>query len=88
MGEMVELDQAIDRMGYLRLSTVERYTRHMGNVLTPGLLAEARTLGLPVDPEVVPSLTHRRHWLVRIPGVRRTLLALYNRLYNLLQEIG
>ncbi len=33
MGSMIELDQAIDDLGYLRLSTVQRYTRHLGNTL-------------------------------------------------------
>jgi len=31
MGSMIELDEAIDNLGYLRLSTAKRYTRHLGN---------------------------------------------------------
>lgn len=33
MGEMKELDERIDGLGYARLATVERYVQHMGNVL-------------------------------------------------------
>ncbi len=37
MGEMIELDRAVDRGGYLRLSTSERTTQHIGNVISPAL---------------------------------------------------
>jgi glycosyltransferase involved in cell wall biosynthesis len=88
MGQMVELDEAVDAAGYLRLSTVERYTRHIGNVVSPELLEEARKMELPTKLVTGIRVTRRRHWLVRIPGLRRLLLALYDRMFDLLYEIN
>jgi hypothetical protein len=87
MGQMVELDEAVDAAGYLRLSTVERYTRHIGNVVSPELLEEARKMELPTKLVTGIKVTRQRHWLVRIPGLRRLLLALYDRMFDLLYEI-
>lgn len=40
MGDMIKFDVAIDRAGYLRLATIDRYTRHMGNIIDPDLQIE------------------------------------------------
>lgn len=37
MIDEIQFDEAIDKSGYLRLATVERLTRHIGNVLEKGL---------------------------------------------------
>lgn len=87
MGQMIELDEAIDRAGYLRLATVERYTRHIGNVISPELREEAQRLGLQVETGRLRSLDRSRHWLARLPGARRILVGLYNRLFNLLNQV-
>lgn len=93
MGHMVELDQAFDDLGYLRLSTVERYTRHLGNALSKETLQEVQTLGLPVpqldksqrSPEATARSTQRKkHWLLRIPGARRAMMATYKHLFDIL----
>jgi glycosyltransferase involved in cell wall biosynthesis len=87
MGSMIELDEAIDRLGYLRLSTVERYTRHLGNTLSPEVIGEARALGLlsaAGEKVTAPSPIRRKHGLLRIPGSRRVLSALYHRLFEIL----
>ena len=83
MGAMVEMDEAIDGQGYLRLSTAQRYTRHLGNVLSPVVVEEAKSLGIPIDGSGV-SRQPRAHWLVRIPGSRRVLRAIYDRLFRVL----
>ena len=87
MGEMVELDEAIDSAGFLRLSTVGRYTRHIGNVISPELEDEVKSLGINYQSGQVRRLIRRRHWLGRIPGVRRILLALYHRIFLILNDI-
>ncbi len=87
MGQMVELDEAIDRAGYLRLATMERYTRHIGNVISPALLEEARSLNLQIGRGVSRKYDRRRRWFVRLPGVRRMLLTLYHKMFNWLNEI-
>jgi len=86
MGSMIELDEAVDNLGYLRLSTVERYTRHLGNALSAEVIAEARSLGLAIEATAAPAPgTHRRkHWLLRLPGSRRVLSWLYQRLFKIL----
>ncbi len=83
MGAMVEMDEAIDRRGYLRLSTSQRYTRHLGNVLSPGVIEEAEALGIRVDGNGV-TLQRHPHWLMRLPGSRRVLRALYDHLFRVL----
>jgi glycosyltransferase involved in cell wall biosynthesis len=86
MGSMIELDQAVDDLGCLRLSTLERYTRHLGNTLSPEVIAEARSLGLAVDASAASSEGKhgRKHWLLRLPGSRRFLSGLYRRLFKIL----
>jgi Glycosyl transferase family 2 len=93
MGHMLELDQAVDELGYLRLSTTRRYTRHLGNTLSPGMVAEAEQLGVTSSFLDNPSAQtdgiavtekSRKHWAVRIPGMRRVLMWTYKRLFDIL----
>ena len=93
MGAMIELDEAIDEMGYLRLSTTQRFTRHLGNHLSPEALQTALTYNLVEGNDRTamkqPANSNRqqttnRHWLVRIPGGRRALAWLYHRLFKIL----
>lgn len=87
MGSMIELDEAVDNLGYLRLSTVQRYTRHLGNVISPQMAQEARALSLLASGSEAIVPLHRstkRHWLLRIPGGRRALTAIYRRIFAIL----
>jgi glycosyltransferase involved in cell wall biosynthesis len=86
MGHMIELDEAIDDLGYLRLSTAKRYTRHLGNALSEDVLREARSLGLLRGEQVRLTLRQARKkpWLLHIPGSRRALTAIYKRLFSIL----
>jgi hypothetical protein len=85
MGHMVELDEAVDRTGSLRLSTTGRFTRHIGNQISPDLAEEARRLG--VMDEARPSARGGfGGWIARIPGGRRVALALYDRLFDVITE--
>jgi glycosyltransferase involved in cell wall biosynthesis len=90
MGSMIELDEAIDNLGYLRLSTAKRYTRHLGNSLSEAVRREAGEMGLQVElgsQPVSPKPAYRgrkRHWLLRIPGSRKVFVAIYNRLFDIL----
>ena len=86
MGEMNELDEAVDNLGYLRLSTVERYTRHMGNTVSPDLINEARELGVALDGRQRRTRSNK-HWLLYIPGSRRILRSIYNKLFSILHKI-
>lgn len=86
MGEMNELDEAVDQQGYLRLSTVARFTRHMGNTIGVDLVENARKIGF--EQEIEPrKVRARKHWLLTIPGSGRFLRMLYNYLFNVLHNI-
>jgi glycosyltransferase involved in cell wall biosynthesis len=87
MGSMIELDEAMDGLGLLRLSTAQRYTRHLGNALSPQVVEDARRLGLSIDqaaPAAVRAGARRRPLLLRLPGARRLLTAIYNAIFRLL----
>lgn len=87
MGEMLEFDEAVDRQGYVRLSTLERYARHLGNAITEDLAEEARALGLGRPQEVIEKETRGgKHWLLKLPGSGRVLLWVYDRLFRILFE--
>ncbi|MDH3942535.1 MAG: glycosyltransferase family 2 protein [Anaerolineae bacterium] len=87
MGEMIELDEAVDDAGYLRLSTTQRFVRHMGNALSPDMVNTAEEFGLRVGAPV-DSPSYRRYWLMRVPGVRRLVRFLYNLAFDLLHRGG
>lgn len=87
MGKMIDLENAIDQLGYLRLSTPNPVTRLLGNVISAENAAEAQRLGLSTQPG--SSTTSRRgigSRLVKIPLFRRFLLGLYNRLHILVNK--
>lgn len=89
MGWMIELDEAVDRLGCLRLSTTQRFTRHLGNSLSPQVIQEAIQMGLLDPNQPVPAAgaagrKRKRPWLLRIPGSRRIFHAAYKRLFDLL----
>lgn len=46
MGEEKSFDISIDNAGLLRLTTIDRYARHIGNVLDDGIIADAVKLGI------------------------------------------
>ncbi len=87
MGHMVELDEAVDSLGYLRLSTVQRFTRHIGNAISEELGGEVKSLGLTAMATSQRSPIRRKHWLLSIPGMRRILKSIYDRLFIILHHI-
>jgi glycosyltransferase involved in cell wall biosynthesis len=90
MGQMNELDVAVDEGGYLRLSTLERTTRHMGNMISPGMAEEAAGLGLTVEATHLRRPAGEKRGilgrLLRWKPIRWFLQGLYNRLFWLLSE--
>jgi hypothetical protein len=75
----------IIRCGYLRLSTTERYVRHIGNVLTPDIKSLAGQYGLLTKARVVTQkAVHRWRWLMTFWRVRKSVEWLYNFTYRLL----
>jgi hypothetical protein len=88
MGGLNELDNAIDASGFLRLTTFDRTTRLIGNVVGPSSREEAERFGIDVArPSWRAGTPGRRSTiaqaLVRGP-IRRFLQGVYNRLFWLL----
>ncbi len=85
MGAMVELDETIDRLGRLRLSTANRYARHLGNCISPDLMEEIKGLNLNLELQSKKETSRQKTpFILRVPGSRRVLTMLYRRLFDLL----
>jgi len=85
MGNMRDLDAAMDRQGYLRLSTADRLVRHMGNAIPDSLSREAAAIGLEVPPpHAPPRLTWLEKRLQRIRRVRSKVWVTYRHIGRLL----
>ncbi|MGH2606542.1 MAG: glycosyltransferase family A protein, partial [Anaerolineales bacterium] len=87
MGGLNDLDNAIDGAGCLRLTTVERTTKLIGNVVGADLAAEAARLGIRGEGAEPNALRKRRRGIagrLALWGpVRWFLQGLYNRLFAL-----
>jgi glycosyltransferase involved in cell wall biosynthesis len=86
MDDLVSLDESVDQMGYLRLCTPARFTRHIGNALTEEIVQEAEKLKIPVGIPV-EDLESDVHWLLRIPGSGRILWPVYRWLFKILHHV-
>ncbi len=85
MGKMRELDDTVDKLGYLRLNTPFPVTRLLGNILSEENAVECRQIGLDtlVTPQVVKPATPIQK-LGRIPLVNGVARRIYNWLYKLI----
>ncbi len=86
MAPMAELEAGIDEQGYLRLSTATRFVKHIGNVVSSEMAAEAKQMGIDVAGIDV-SRRPRRHWLLEIPRMRPLLEKIYGKLYDILHHV-
>ncbi len=82
MGKMREFDDAIDRLGYLRLNTPEPVTRLLGNVISEENAETARQMGIRVDAIKIeePSVVQQR--LSHMPLINGLARKLYRWLYK------
>ena len=84
-GKMRELDEAVDKLGYLRLNTPVPVTRLLGNILSEENASEARQIGL--DAVAVHLENHTAtsiQKIARIPLVNGIARRMYNWLYKLI----
>lgn len=72
------LDERIDSLGYARVSTFQRYVRHIGNVITSDFEESVSSLGLAGELEV---WTPPRPLLVRL-AQRRVIRGILRRLHD------
>jgi hypothetical protein len=81
MGEMLELDERINRLGYLRLATAARTSRHLGNVLPPDLAGGTHTAAVGEPGESRSGLSVKARFL-RWKPIRAVLLGIYSHLFG------
>ncbi len=90
MGEMNELDNAVAEGGFLRLSTIDRTTKHIGNTISPAMAQEAAGLSVGTERPTARSLGLRRPSLSETflawKPVRWLLQGIYNRLFWILSR--
>ena len=85
MGGVAELDRAVDGMGYLRLSTKERYTRHIGNALDDDFKKAAKEFIGKTDISWKGS--RKYPWITKVPGVRFLFRKIYHWLFRVLYNL-
>jgi hypothetical protein len=86
MGGMNEFDNAVDEAGYLRLTTLDRTTRLIGNLVSPAMALEAKKYHIDIGSK---STVGKRSWLSKIiqwKPIHWFLQGLYNRLFRLLAQ--
>lgn len=83
MGRMIELDERIDQLGLLRLSTPHRFTQHIGNTVSSKLLEQIQSFHLDIQREN-QTAPGREHWLLKIPGSGRLFKKIYHYLFRVL----
>jgi hypothetical protein len=84
MGGKREIDKRIDALGYARLTTFERSAQHLGNVLTPELLASLPALPASASTTAWKPPKLQRSRLVTLPLSRALLARVNTWSYNLL----
>ena len=83
MGQMRELETALDSMGHLRLATRQPVTRLLGNELSSEMVEEARSYGLSArGVQHKPSSAGSR--LLHNSLVRRAARYIYNQMYKII----
>ena len=83
MGQMRDLDSAVDRLGYLRLTTRQPVTRLIGNVVSPEMAAEAAQYGISAAGRTIKPASSRMARLYRNPFVQRIAKVIYNQVYKI-----
>ena len=86
MGQMKELDMAVDQLGYLRLSTPEPVTRFLGNAVGPEMEQESRRYGLLAQSKPARRSRHPLRFLLRSGRVNAWMWKLYSNLFDLLNS--
>jgi len=83
MGQMRDLDSAVDNLGYARLTTREPVTRLIGNLVSPEMAAEARSFGIDASAKEQREASGFIKRIFRLSIVQ----ALARRVYNFMFKI-
>jgi glycosyltransferase involved in cell wall biosynthesis len=88
MGGLNEFDEAISSSGYLRLTTLDRTTKLIGNVVSPEMAAEAKQFGIRIGKRYWKRADGAKQGLLQRMAarglVRWLLQGIYNRLFWIL----
>jgi hypothetical protein len=84
MGGMNEFDNAVDEAGYLRLTTLDRTTRLIGNLVSPAMAEEAKSYGIDIQAKAPIRGVNKISGLLRWRPIHWFLQGLYNRLFKIL----
>jgi len=84
MGRMRELDDQVNRLGFLRLNTPEPVTRLLGNILSEENASEANALGLKAEAVKITRNDSMSRRIARLPLVNGLVHRLYRWLYYLI----
>lgn len=88
MGRMVEMDDRMDALGYLRLTTYPQTMRLLGNVIDDEVSALARRDGIIAASATSNAKPGKRAGLWQNRFVRASIQKLINKLYQLLHQDG
>jgi len=88
MGRMVEMDDRMDALGYLRLTTYPQTMRLLGNVIDDEVSALARQDGIIAASATSNAKPGKRAGLWQNRFVRASIQKLINKLYQLLHQDG
>jgi len=84
MGGMNEFDNAVDEAGYLRLTTMDRTTRLIGNLVSPAMAEEASKYSIDINALSSVGNVSKMSIFLRWKPLRWLLQGLYNRLFRIL----
>lgn len=84
MGKMRELEEDIDKLGFMRLSTREPVTRLLGNVISPEMATEAREYGFDVDGVQSKEKSALRQSIYKMKLIQKVAWRLYNLAYDII----
>lgn len=88
MGRMVEMDDRMDALGYLRLTTYPQTMRLLGNVIDDEVSELARRDGIIAASATSNAKPGKRAGLWQNRFVRASIQKLINKLYQLLHQDG
>ncbi|RLD04286.1 MAG: hypothetical protein DRI32_05935 [Chloroflexi bacterium] len=82
MGKMRELEEDIDKLGFMRLSTREPVTRLLGNVISPEMAEEARKYGFDISGVEQKRKSALRQRIYDMKLTQKIAWRLYNLSYD------
>jgi glycosyltransferase involved in cell wall biosynthesis len=86
MDGLVALDESVDELGYLRLTTPVRYAQHIGNAISDEIQDVVEELGIRTSINI-SDVEQAEHWLLKIPGSGRILWPIYRWLFKVLHNV-